>query len=323
MKKQLAVYLALACGLTWSICLWLYLSGSWLLPQRATIALAACMFCPALAVLAVQLLFKPGWSGLGLKPHFKGHIKYYLLAWWGPILLVALGAALWYALNPEKFSLNALVYGSAPYWLIVVTLTLVPCANLIPAGGEEIGWRGWLLPYLRQSGSLPRAVLLSSLIWGLWHGPMIALGHNYGLGYPGYPWAGIAMFCLICLALGACLSWLRLRTDSFWPAALAHGFFNGCASLSLLFLASGAEYNIFSGPLPMGFVGGAFILLAGGLCFWDLCRRPLPPRSAAADAPRQTPAAPDCPDCPEAAKSPGAFGSEPGRTEKIPAGTCD
>ena len=101
---------------------------------------------------------------------------------------------------------------------------------------------------------------------------MIALGHNYGLSYPGYPWTGIAMFCFICVGLGAFLSWLRLKTDSFWPAALAHGFFNGAAGTSLLFLAPGASYSPFAGPLATGIVGCAFILVLGLWCWYDISR---------------------------------------------------
>lgn len=273
--KKLVIYLAVSFGLAWGVCLWLYLSGSWLLPQVLAPGLSLCMLCPALAVLAVKLLTREGWAGSGLRPHLKGHLGQYLMAWWLPVAACALGAGLWFLLHPDRFGTDALAAQGLSLPVLLLTLIFVPFLNLIPAAGEELGWRGWLLPYLQQRWGSGRAVLLSSLIWSIWHGPMIALGHNYGLGYAGYPWTGIAMFCLICLGLGAFLSWLRLKTDSFWPAALAHGFFNGSAAAGILFLAPGASYSAFTGPLPTGVIGGLFVLLLGAWCWLDIRRRQL------------------------------------------------
>jgi membrane protease YdiL (CAAX protease family) len=37
--------------------------------------------------------------------------------------------------------------------------------------GEEIGWRGFVLPGLQKSMSVQRATLLLALLWSLWHMP--------------------------------------------------------------------------------------------------------------------------------------------------------
>ena len=270
--KKLAVYIAVSFGLAWGICLFLYLSGSWMMTAALSTGLALCMLCPALAVIAVKLLTREGWSGLGFKPRFRGHIRHYLAAWFLPLLACLLGAALWFLLNPDRFSTQTLAASGLTPAYLAFALLFAPFLNLIPAAGEELGWRGWLLPHLKERCGTAKAVVYSGLIWGLWHGPMIALGHNYGLSYPGFPWTGILMFCLICLGLGSFLSWLRLKTDSFWPAALAHGFFNGAAGTGALFLKPGATYSAFVGPLPTGFIGGAFLLLLGLWCWRDICR---------------------------------------------------
>lgn len=270
--KKLLIYSAVSFGLAWGICLILYLSGGWMMAATLSTGLAACMLCPALGVLAVKLLTRESWAGLGLKPHFRGHMRHYLAAWCLPVLGCVLGAALWFAIHPDRFSTETLTASGLTPVYLVFALLFAPFLNLIPAAGEELGWRSWLLPHLKERCGVGRAVLWSGLIWGLWHGPMIALGHNYGLSYPGYPWTGVAMFCLICVGLGAFLSWLRLKTGSFWPAALAHGFFNGAAGTSLLFLRPGAAYSAFTGPLATGVVGCCFILLWGLWCWRDLCR---------------------------------------------------
>jgi len=111
--------------------------------------------------------------------------------------------------------------------------------NLIPALGEELGWRGWLLPKLMPLGTVP-ALVLSGVIWGLWHAPLILLGYNY----PGAPgWLGLTMMIGMCIVVGAVFGWLRLRSESVWPAALAHGAFNAAAGFSLIFAAAGESID--------------------------------------------------------------------------------
>lgn len=271
--KKLIIYIAICFGLAWGICIGLYLSGAWLLPGASTAGFSLCMLCPTLATVGVKLLTKEGWAGLGLKPHFRGHIRCYLLAWWLPLLGATAIAALWFALHPSRFSTETLAATGLSLPALLLTLAFTPFLNLLLAAGEELGWRGWLLPRLREKYGLDRALLLSGLIWGLWHSPMIALGHNYGQGYPGYPWTGIGLFCLICLGLGVFLSWLRLKTDSFWPCALAHGFVNGTAGAGMLFLAPSPAGSPFITPLPTGLLGAACLLLAGAWFWRSLAQR--------------------------------------------------
>jgi ABC-type Mn2+/Zn2+ transport system permease subunit len=87
------------------------------------------------------------------------------------------------------------------------------------------------------------------------------LGHNYGTGYPGWPYLGILAMCCFCIVLGTLLSYLAWRTQSVWPAAIGHGSGNAIAGLGLYLTADGG--NPFVGPAPTGYVGGlAFLLLA-------------------------------------------------------------
>ncbi|WP_255266051.1 CPBP family glutamic-type intramembrane protease [Microbacterium hominis] len=111
--------------------------------------------------------------------------------------------------------------------------------NLVPALGEELGWRGWLLPKLMPLGAIP-AILISGVIWGLWHAPLILLGYNY----PGVPgWLGLTAMTEMCIVFGAIFGWLRLRSDSVWPAALAHAAFNGAGGTYLLFAMAGERID--------------------------------------------------------------------------------
>jgi len=45
--------------------------------------------------------------------------------------------------------------------------------TLIPAFGEEFGWRGYMLPHLIKQYSIRTALLLQAFIWWAWHLPVL------------------------------------------------------------------------------------------------------------------------------------------------------
>lgn len=107
------------------------------------------------------------------------------------------------------------------------------CINLLPALGEEIGWRGWLTPQLLPLGVIP-TILITGVMWGLWHTPLMLLGHNY----PDLPgWLSVIFMVVFCTLVGGVLAWLTIRTNSVWPAALGHSTINATAALPMLFSA--------------------------------------------------------------------------------------
>ena len=164
--------------------------------------------------------------------------------------------------------------------------------NLLPALGEEIGWRGWLTPQLLPLGVLP-TIIITGLIWGLWHTPLMLLGHNY----PHLPaWLAVVFMVVFCTLIGGVLTWLTIRTNSVWPAALGHSTINASAALPLLFSVDGT-YD----PAHVGIAGTTgWIITAILLAVFLLTksfRRPSPPEVAATTAwPGDFPAhAPDVP----------------------------
>ncbi|MDZ7701407.1 MAG: CPBP family intramembrane glutamic endopeptidase [Halobacteriales archaeon] len=128
-------------------------------------------------------------------------------------------------------------------------LIVAPLVNSLFTFGEEFGWRGYLLPKLLPLGAR-RALLAHGVIWGVWHWPIIAMGHNYGLEYPGAPWTGLAAMTLFTVGVGVVLGWLTLRSGSVWPAVLGHAMVNGAAGLGLLFLAT--PPRLLLGPTSSG-----------------------------------------------------------------------
>lgn len=119
-------------------------------------------------------------------------------------------------LTGEKVSKNTLLEIILP-----LSIFVGPIINFLFGLGEEIGWRGFLLPRLMVLGK-PGAYISLGLLWGLWHAPLI----NAGFNYPGYPVSGIAMMCALTFAFGFFLNELTLHYRSSLLAGFIHGAVN-------------------------------------------------------------------------------------------------
>ncbi len=277
-KKHLFWFLALAFGISWVCALVIALTGGLaaspvLVPGTpitlALVLLASVyMWGPAMANLITRLVTKEGWQELYLKFNLKSNWPYWLMAWFGPGLLTILGAALFFLLLPRFYdpalgllrsqleaagypadAINPLQVAAAQ---TIIGILIAPLINFTATFGEEFGWRGYLLPKLAPLGQ-SKALLLSGLIWGIWHWPVIWMGHNYGLDYSGYPWLGLLAMVWFTLSLGVCFGWLAQKAQSAWPAVIAHGALNGIAAIGLLFAS--ANLPTLLGPTPAGVIG--------------------------------------------------------------------
>ncbi len=105
--------------------------------------------------------------------------------------------------------------------LYASTLFVAPIINTVFGFGEELGWRGFLLPRLMPLGKLKAYVILG-IIWGLWHFPLIWAGFMY----PGHPFLGMVMFTLMTTVFGAYMNEMTLKHESSILAGWLHGIFN-------------------------------------------------------------------------------------------------
>ena len=237
---------------------------------RATLT-AALMFFPAIGVLFTRLVTGEGFKNSMLRLNLRGNVRFYLVAWFGPLILTFFGAIAYFSIFPAEFTLAQ--FRNLPSEKVVMMaftvfmMFLSPLLNIVPCFGEEWGWRGYLLPKVASRMKFLPAVLFTGFIWGIWHAPIIVAGHNYGLDYWGYPWLGIMAMCIFCIVVGVLFSYVTLRTGSCWPAVLAHGALNGSAGIGMLFYnysnAGSGMLNGFIGPLPVGIIGGvAYIAVA-------------------------------------------------------------
>lgn len=105
--------------------------------------------------------------------------------------------------------------------LFVVTVVVAPFFNGLLGLGEELGWRGYLLPKLMVLGKL-KAYLLLGVVWGLWHLPLILIGFTY----PDQPFLGTLAFIALTTTFGIYLNELTLHHRSSVLAGWVHGVFN-------------------------------------------------------------------------------------------------
>jgi len=279
-KKRIYIFLAFAFGISWAAALVIYLTGglenspSYTFAggqvTLAVILLASVyMFGPAIANLLTRIITKEGKKDLFLQPQFdKKRGYYYLAAWFLPGLLTIIGAILFFLLFPQFFDKNLSTLqsllatsgqnGSINPWVIAVTqalqaLFISPILNAIPTFGEEFGWRAYLQPKLMPLGGR-KAVLLTGLIWGIWHWPIIIMGYNYGSDYFGAPFLGPLAMIWFTLSLSVIFGWLSFKAHSLWPAVIAHGAINGIAALGSIFVKGNPDSLL--GPTPVGIIGG-------------------------------------------------------------------
>lgn len=274
-KRTILLFVVLAYGFAWIIWLALWLSGVGLNSPWIQLASIVAMWMPALAVFLLGKITNQS-SGIKSKlvVNLKRNWRFYLLAIWLPAVISFLGAGLYFLVFPNNFSLgfefiqailqekgilqSPIPLSSLVLIQILASLTYAPFLNSLFALGEEIGWRGYLYPALRERFSLVQTHVLLGLIWSLWHLPINLQGYNYGLTYFAYPVLGIVAMFLFCFSVGILLSWLMEKTGSIWASALFHGAINATAGLGLLFQLPGEKMSslLIFGPSPAGIIAG-------------------------------------------------------------------
>ncbi|MBP2436966.1 CPBP family intramembrane glutamic endopeptidase [Microbacterium amylolyticum] len=284
-----AAFLGTAFGLGWLVCLPLWL-GDGLQDPLFLVLVPLLMFTPTVAALMVTFVtVKKGARSryLGLLPFRPIARKIWLF------VLLPIGFVLWavgsfwmatllgwaeadWALEAQRAALPAGMELDAVLVIQLLTFPLVLLQATFFAFGEELGWRGYLTTALSPLGFWPSA-LISGVVWGAWHAPIILLGYNFGRT-DGW---GVVMMIGFCLFVGILLQWTRYWTRSVWPAALGHGALNTAAPVGLLFATP--DLNPFWGSF-LGIPG--WILLAVIIAVLLLLRqfRPAPDWTPKPDA---------------------------------------
>jgi membrane protease YdiL (CAAX protease family) len=176
------------------------------------------MWTPALAGLLTAFIYQRNLRGMGWG---LGKLKYYVIAYFLPILYAGIAYGIVWLLGLGEVDISAL----GGNWILKVLgyLTGGILLTALMTVGEEIGWRGLLVPQLARLNPFARTALISGIIWGIWHVPMI-IGGGYSSGAP--TWWAIACFMVTIVGMSFPFAWLRLASGSIWPAVLMHAVHN-------------------------------------------------------------------------------------------------
>ncbi|MHB9029875.1 MAG: CPBP family intramembrane glutamic endopeptidase, partial [Candidatus Latescibacterota bacterium] len=235
--------------------------GEWQTRQAYTIALIY-MLIPGITAILFQkyVAHEPVRETLAL--WFRPN-RWFLAAWFLPavLALLAVGTGLLLpgveyspdlsgffdryreVLTPEqveRMQRDMEQFPVSPFWIGLVNGLIAGITiNAFFALGEEVAWRGFLVHRLAGLGFW-RMAGLTGIIWGVWHAPIILMGHNY----PQHPGIGVGMMIVFSLLLTPFLLYVRLKSRSTIAAAIFHGTINGLAGLSILVLAGGNDLTV-------------------------------------------------------------------------------
>lgn len=248
-------------------------------PMRYTICASLYMLFPMLCALVLQIVtcrkkhVRVSLRETGLL-RFK--IKWsWLVAWILPIIIVLLTMFVNLLLPNCEFNtdMSSLIPVDSvpgeqkemlsmflnPTFMIVITMISGLFAgitiNALFAFGEEYGWRNYLVDALREK-KFAFASTFIGVVWGIWHFPLILLGHNY----PQHNVAGVFMMVIFCVLFSFVETYFVLKAKSVYPAAIFHGTINAIAGLNVIMIKGGSDLlNGISGL--SGFIAVAIIIL--------------------------------------------------------------
>lgn len=195
----------------------------------------ALMWIPALVALSLRGAFREGCSDAGFH---VGRFRYWAVAYCVPLIAATLTYAGAWALRQvhiHPYLKQQSMFGTWPFKIhwwnsaagtagllgqrFAVVATWGIASGFVGALGEEIGWRGYLLPKLIEARTrFP--ILISGIIWAAWHVPWVLLTFEH------HSVETAALYSLLCIVVGVFISWLRLASGSVFVAAMAHASYN-------------------------------------------------------------------------------------------------
>jgi membrane protease YdiL (CAAX protease family) len=226
--------------------------------------IAALMFVPTTASVVARLTLKEGFSDVSFRLGGRRGRNAILQA----LVLPALIGLLAYGI---AWTSGLVGFGMPPLggWVAAIAVLLV--LNLILVSGEEIGWRGYMLTRLIDAG-VPRPILASGVIWGLWHVPLFLWG-GFVQGVP--PLLATALLMVLTPSLGYVLARMRLETGSVWPAIVLHVAWNVTIQAGFQPLAAGASSQVWVGESG---ILTALVLVVAAVIYsrgrWTILREP-------------------------------------------------
>lgn len=283
-NKKTITYLALTLFVSWAFIGTYYLLGGHWNNKSAMIIGVVYMYIPLLmALVSKKWIHKEPLKVSGLQ--FKANGWWLLAVLLMPMVaLAALGLNLllpdytycsdmsaFFAQMSDKMSADQIAQAKQqmekiPFNMLSVSLAnaliMGATVNALAAFGEEYGWRGYLFDLLKGK-TFMKATVITGLVWGVWHAPLILMGHNYAE----HNIIGVFFMIVFCLLLSPVFMYVRIKTKSVFAAAILHGTVNASAGIPLLYLSK--THDLVSGLTGVtGFI--VLLLVNVGIYVYDI-----------------------------------------------------
>jgi uncharacterized protein len=177
------------------------------------VIMLALMWCPAISALVTEFIFTRDLRSFGWG---WGETRWQVMAYFIPLAYAIIGYGFIWISGLGKINH---AYHFNPVALVVWGTLL----NIAYAAGEEIGWRGFLVPNIYKITTYTKTCFIVGIIWALWHFPVL-IGGLYLTGMP-LP-ALIPLFLISVIGITFPISWLRLKWGGVWTAILLHASHN-------------------------------------------------------------------------------------------------
>ncbi|WP_051551406.1 CPBP family intramembrane glutamic endopeptidase [Nocardioides sp. URHA0020] len=237
-RREVAAYIALA----YALCIAVVVA----LPH-ANINMMLAVLVPTVTVAILTFTITPRggrralWGSFGLN---RAAVRTWPSALLIPMVLCAAAYATAVAVGAGRLQVDA-SDGDLTWW---TNLPISLAMGTVFILGEEIGWRGYLLPRMQQL--LPdrrRAALATGFVHGCFHLPLILIGTTYDNEVPG--WVAAPAAVALITAGGVFYAWIWDRSRSVWPVAIAHNTVNTVFDL-------GAAAVVATGGANIAYVAG-------------------------------------------------------------------
>lgn len=190
-------------------------------------------FAPLLAAFITKLIFQRNLRGLGWG---WGKTRYQAVAYALAFLIPLISFGLVWFLGFGGFYNEAYIaevqtgiagsigldIGSP--WVVMLMLVLLNGTVLLLMAfggiGEELGWRGFLVPELYKHYDFTKTALISGVIWAIFHWPLLILLMGPRLGVS--PLVMLPISLVAGVGLSTVFAWLRLTSGSVWTAVIFH-----------------------------------------------------------------------------------------------------
>jgi membrane protease YdiL (CAAX protease family) len=263
----------------------------------------ALMWCPGTSAIITSLILRRPLRALG----WRWNWRYQGISYVIPLAYATATYAIVWALG----------FGGVPNWAVIekfmtarhltvsreaglamyvgFALTVGMALSVVSALGEEIGWRGFLVPEVAKVTTYTKTSLITGVIWASWHVPILVFA-DYNNGTP--TWYGLTCFAVMVIGISFAFAWMRLRSGSLWTGAFLHASHNMIIQsvLTPLTIDTGKTKWVideFGCALAIAAIVVAYLfwrrrhdvdILRRELSFADAVRSPLSPPSARASA---------------------------------------